>query len=200
MTLGKTLHIYCSGGAWRQNSFELVEFYSEDGLEMAIHWSPGRQRGLQVSRILHRRCLEMAGHSGMALWERDSAWLLLKSSRTELLKSVESYLEDSLEIAIHQWHWGRMWMFFVEVSRDSQLFQSVRVLLGRWSWNDNFLTTLPRSPTRQLFELVELYLGDVLEMADDSVVKLWADTKWFLLLSSGTELFKLVELYFRDGV
>ena len=43
-------------------------------------------------------------------------------------------------------------------------------------------------------------MGDVLEVAEHSVVTLWGDIEWLLLWSPGTELFKLVVLYLGDGL
>ena len=51
----------------------------------------------------------------------------------------------------------------------------------------------------EFFESIDFYLGDVLEIADHSVVTMQRNTEWSLLQSSRTELFNLVELYFEDG-
>ena len=129
---------------------------------------------------------------------------------TELFKFIQKfYSEDGLEKPIHQWHWGRLCSvhsLFRSSRRKSFLVDTV-VLLRRCSLNDLSLMTLIKRLgmfivqvfwETELLELIELFLRDH-EMAGCLVETLWRQTKW-VLLSSGTELFKLEQLYLEDGL
>ena len=52
----------------------------------------------------------------------------------------------------------------------------------------------------ELFKTVEFYMGDVLEMASQSLGTLIGETAQLLLRSSETKLHELVAFYFKDSL
>ena len=118
--------------SWETEIVELVELYSEDSPEMAIH-QLGRlytfivkvsckteliasvemclTDGLKMVGSYSENCLEMIVHQEHLV--RNSAWSLIRSPGTELFWSLEIYskgglemarlyLADGLEMGIHQ--------------------------------------------------------------------------------------------------
>ena len=92
--------------------FNLVEFYSEDGLKMIIHWWHWGtdctvivlvSKGIELFKLvqLHSGDVpEMAAHMVVDMGE-ETKWLLLQSAGTELFMLAELCLGNGLEMAEH---------------------------------------------------------------------------------------------------
>ena len=112
-------------------------FIGHTGNNYTLFKCPGRQ-SCWVNRILLRKwCWN--GHSLMTL-EKLCMFMIRVSWETEQFESTESYTEGGLEMAFHQWHWGRLHVHCSGLLGDRTL-PVTRVLLRRWSWNGPSLVT-----------------------------------------------------------
>ena len=96
--------------------------------------------------------------------------LPLRSPRIDLFESVELYSEESIEMPICQWHWGR-YCTDSQVSSDRGLWVG-KVIFRRWSlngkwigrcWERDCIFIIKVSQDTELFQMVELYLGGALD-------------------------------------
>ena len=162
-------------------------FSSDTGEEtLHAHYSglPG-QRGHQVSTVILRIYLKVAGHMVLTWGRRDSAWLFLRFHRTKFFNSVEFFLGDGLKISIHQWHWVRdfasSFFRFPETQNSWKSVDFTRRMVLKYCWlltlGKSLCTVIaPVSCESELFESVVLYLEDAPEMAVPLVVTLWGKT------------------------
>ena len=130
--------------------YETIRFYLENDIEKAVDlwfweetlhiycWGLPGHRALQVNRvILEEMCWNGRPLSGDTREEtlHSCFWGL---NGTEILRSVEFYMEDSLKMAIHQWYWGRHSApsFFGSPGTQSSLsqFRSTQKMVLKWSF------------------------------------------------------------------
>ena len=71
-------------------------------------------------------------------------WVIIGDTNEEAVHVHYMYLLDtelwvllgnSIEMAFHQWHWGRCCILTVQVSWETELLKSVEFYSDRWAWN-----------------------------------------------------------------
>ena len=120
VTLGKPLHIYCSGlprnkalSWWQRKSFYTFTVKVSQVTELHVS-----------GRLLSR--WSWKGHSSVSM--RKTTGSLLRSPGTQSFELVEFFLEDGLWKGIHLWHGGSLCMF-IQVFWETELIELVEFYL-----------------------------------------------------------------------